>query len=250
MVRFLLRHGNDLLAMDSLRDCDVSLQEQGRLLRQEEFVVWQGRKKSNRRVFLFEELIVFSKPRKTSAGHDLYTYKNSIKMAEVGLTENIGGRGLRFEVWFRKLRSSAQTFTLQASSMDIKESWVRDLSKLLWRQAIKNRELKRQEMAKMGMGSKPGLDIKPSADNIQDRSVHTALRFAQVPRFRNSIAVSSVEHMSRYGNKRPHSIISIGSSTSSSGNSSGGYSVAGTHVSPVRHQAPVHASGNGKLWRL
>lgn len=25
MVRFQLRHGNDLLAMDSLRDCDVSL---------------------------------------------------------------------------------------------------------------------------------------------------------------------------------------------------------------------------------
>lgn len=26
MVRFQLRHGNDLLAMDSLRDCDVSVQ--------------------------------------------------------------------------------------------------------------------------------------------------------------------------------------------------------------------------------
>jgi hypothetical protein len=26
MVRFQLRHGNDLLAMDSLRDCDVSYQ--------------------------------------------------------------------------------------------------------------------------------------------------------------------------------------------------------------------------------
>lgn len=25
MVRFQLRHGNDLLAMDSLRDCDVSV---------------------------------------------------------------------------------------------------------------------------------------------------------------------------------------------------------------------------------
>lgn len=25
MVRFQLRHGNDLLAMDSLRDCDVSI---------------------------------------------------------------------------------------------------------------------------------------------------------------------------------------------------------------------------------
>ena len=140
MVKFLLRHGNDLLAMDSLRDCDVSLQEQGQLLRQEEFVIWQGRKKSIRRVFLFEELIVMSKPKRNSSGHDIYTYKNSMKMADVGLTENIGGRGLRFEIWFRKLKNRpGDTFTLQASNMEVKESWVRDISKLLWRQAIKNR---------------------------------------------------------------------------------------------------------------
>lgn len=150
MVRFQLRHGNDLLAMDSLRDCDVSrffriqfpfpffdilplfaesdswrmseeimisnndsdhraitspyffpffffhplvdyllfmhkalsmtmqkswssilfdlqvnLKEQGRLLRQNEFLVWQGKgKKCLRHVFLFEELILFSKARR------------------------------------------------------------------------------------------------------------------------------------------------------------------------------------------
>lgn len=63
MVRFQLRHGNDLLAMDSLRDCDVNLKEQGRLLRQNEFLVGEGRngKKHIRQVFLFEELILFSK---------------------------------------------------------------------------------------------------------------------------------------------------------------------------------------------
>lgn len=65
MVRFQLRHGNDLLAMDSLRECDVNLKEQGRLLRQNEFLVWQGKgKKCLRQVFLFEELILFSKARR------------------------------------------------------------------------------------------------------------------------------------------------------------------------------------------
>lgn len=66
MVRFQLRHGNDLLAMDSLRDCDVNVKEQGRLLRQSEFLVWEGRggKKSLRQVFLFEELVLFSKARR------------------------------------------------------------------------------------------------------------------------------------------------------------------------------------------
>lgn len=66
MVKFQLRHGNDLLAMDSLRDCDVNVKEQGRLLRQNEFLVWQGRsgRKSLRQIFLFEDLVLFSKARR------------------------------------------------------------------------------------------------------------------------------------------------------------------------------------------
>lgn len=65
-MKFQLRHGNDLLAMDSLRDCDVNVKEQGRLLRQNEFLVWQGKggKKSLRQIFLFEELVLFSKARR------------------------------------------------------------------------------------------------------------------------------------------------------------------------------------------
>jgi len=34
LVKFQLRHGNDLLTMDSIRDCDVNLKEQGKLLLQ------------------------------------------------------------------------------------------------------------------------------------------------------------------------------------------------------------------------
>ena len=34
LVKFQLRHGNDLLTMDSIRECDVNLREQGNLLRQ------------------------------------------------------------------------------------------------------------------------------------------------------------------------------------------------------------------------
>lgn len=42
------------------------MKEQGRLLRQNEFLVWQGRagRKTLRQVFLFEDLILFSKARR------------------------------------------------------------------------------------------------------------------------------------------------------------------------------------------
>jgi len=56
------------------------------LLRQAEFTVYFRRKKCVRRVFLFEEVIIFSKTRRNSNGSDTYIYKTSIKVSSaVGL---------------------------------------------------------------------------------------------------------------------------------------------------------------------
>lgn len=223
MVRFQLRHGNDLLAMDSLKQCDFNLQEQGRLLRQEEFLVWQGRKKSMRRVFLFEDLLVFSKAKRNSSGHEAYIYKSSIKTSDMGLTENIGDSGFKFEIWFRK-RTTRASFILQAPNIDLKKSWTREISRLLWKQAIKNRELRHAEMAKMGVGSKPCLDLKVSKNNISDRFVNVTTSSQETPRSRNSIAVCSADHL-KNGNKRPHSIISVSSASSSGSSQSSGQNI-------------------------
>ena len=45
--------------------------------RQNEFTVMSGRKKAVRRIFLFENLILFTKPKRTTQGGDVYQYKNS-----------------------------------------------------------------------------------------------------------------------------------------------------------------------------
>jgi len=58
----------------------MNLHEQGILLRQAEFIVSHGRKRSLRHVFLFEELVVFSKTHHSPTGHDNYIYKHSIKV--------------------------------------------------------------------------------------------------------------------------------------------------------------------------
>ncbi|XP_032193773.1 pleckstrin homology domain-containing family G member 4B isoform X5 [Mustela erminea] len=192
MVRFQLRHGNDLLAMDAVRGCDaagieaqspvwgedrappqeatlvhprssravsfgsdggslhghhwgrhqplaVSLKEQGPLRRQDEFIVCCGRRTHLRHVFLFEDLILFSKTRKAEGGYDTYTYKQSFKTAEIGLTENVGDSGLRFEIWFRRRRKSQDTYILQASSAEVKSAWTHVIGQILWRQALRNR---------------------------------------------------------------------------------------------------------------
>ena len=58
----------------------VNLKEQGQLRCQDEFIVCCGRRKYLRHVFLFEDLILFSKTRKIEGGYDLYIYKQSFKV--------------------------------------------------------------------------------------------------------------------------------------------------------------------------
>ncbi|XP_030637855.1 pleckstrin homology domain-containing family G member 4B [Chanos chanos] len=216
MVKFQLRHGNDLLAMDAIRGCDVNLKEQGQLRCQDEFIVWCGRKKYLRHVFLFEDLILFSKTKKIEGGYDIYIYKQSYKTAEIGMTENVGDSGLRFEIWFRR-RKSQDTFILQANSTEVKAAWTSIIGKILWRQALRNRELRMQEMVSMGIGNKPFMDIKPSDAAISDRAIDYIMKGSE-SRTRASIAVSSFDHSTPF--KRPHSTISNSSSSSSSSQSS------------------------------
>ncbi|XP_059523761.1 puratrophin-1 [Myotis daubentonii] len=196
LVRFQLRHGNDLLAMDAIQGCDVNLKEQGQLVRQDEFTVRAGRHKSLRRVFLFEELLLFSKPRRGPTGTDMFAYKRSFKMADLGLTECCGDSNLRFEIWFRR-RKARDTFVLQAASLATKQAWTADISRLLWKQAVHNKEMRMAEMVSMGVGNKAFRDIAPNEEAISDRTINYVLKCREV-RSRASIAVAPLDCESPY----------------------------------------------------
>uniref|UniRef100_A0A069DN39 Puratrophin protein n=1 Tax=Clytia hemisphaerica TaxID=252671 RepID=A0A069DN39_9CNID len=142
LVKFQLRHGNDLLAMDSIRSSDVSMKDQGCLIRQADFTIVSGRRKQERRVFLFEDLLVFAKTKKTKGKGDEFIYKQSIKMVDLGLTENIGESGLRFEVWYRRWKKgkATESYILQAPTASEKNDWTLAISQILWKQATKNKE--------------------------------------------------------------------------------------------------------------
>ena len=74
----------------------VNLKEQGQLRCQDEFIVCCGRKKYLRHVFLFEDLILFSKTKKVDGGYDTYMYKQSFKVTRLPLTGRrwVSGPGL------------------------------------------------------------------------------------------------------------------------------------------------------------
>ncbi|XP_018533165.1 uncharacterized protein LOC108884034 [Lates calcarifer] len=223
VIHFQLRHGNNLLAMDAIHNCDVNLKEQGQLIRQDEFLVTFRKKKCFRHIFLFQELILFSKTRKTDVGNDTYIYKQSFKTSDIGMTQNSGDSGLCFEIWFRK-RKTQDTYILQAVSREVKEAWTKDLERILWEQAVHNREVRMQERVFMGIGNKPFMDIQPSEAAISDRAVNYVLMGRISAENRVLSTVGSCGAQVRLPGVRPKSVGS-GSSLSSS-SSSGGCSLS------------------------
>ncbi|XP_017553405.1 quattro isoform X1 [Pygocentrus nattereri] len=221
VIQFQLRHGNNLLAMDDIQDCDVNLKEQGQLIRQDEFLVSYRKKKCYRHVFLFQDLILFSKTKKTEVGNDTYIYKQSFKTSDIGMTHNCGDSGLCFEIWFRR-RKSQDTYTLQAGTREIKEAWTKDLERILWEQAVHNKEIRMQERVFMGIGYKPFMDIMPSEAAICDRAINCAL----TGRDCKAADISGMaDSQGRFPGQRPNSTGSV-SCTSSSSSSSGRGSVS------------------------
>ncbi|XP_043946130.1 uncharacterized protein KIAA1755 homolog [Protopterus annectens] len=238
VVQFQLRHGNDLLAMDDIQNCDVNLKEQGQLIRQDEFLVSFRKKKCFRHLFLFQELILFSKTKKTSVGNDVYVYKQSFKTSEIGMTHNSGVNGLGFEIWFRRQKSD-DTYIIQAPSQEVKDAWTRDLEWILWTQALRNREMRIQERVLMGIGNKPFMDIQPSEAAISDRAINYSLLGKE---YKPKPALADSSSHESLCSQRPNSTGS-GTSTSSFTSLSSSSSGLGSLGSPAFASSPCFQMG-------
>ena len=61
-----------------------------------------------------------------------------MKTSDIGFTAKMGDSSTRFEIWFRK-RKPNETIVMEATNSDVKEAWVEDISRILWKQALRNR---------------------------------------------------------------------------------------------------------------
>ncbi|XP_044305998.1 rho guanine nucleotide exchange factor 40 [Varanus komodoensis] len=157
------QRGQDLLAAEQIRGCEVKLSEQGPLLQRGELVMVCGRRKCQRHIFLFEQLLLFTKCKGAEGG---YVCKQALQTASMGLTESVGPTGLRFELWFGR-GPTRQSFTLQAASAEVKHQWTNVIAQLLWRQAaqpavsmsISSCPPQRLTPLGLGPGPPPGLSL-------------------------------------------------------------------------------------------
>uniref|UniRef100_A0A3Q0T668 non-specific serine/threonine protein kinase n=1 Tax=Amphilophus citrinellus TaxID=61819 RepID=A0A3Q0T668_AMPCI len=124
---------NDMMNLGRLQGFEGKLTSQGKLLQQETFFVTVQdagvlSRSKERRVFLFEQIVIFSELLRKGSSTPGYQFKKSIKVSYLGLEDIVDNDPCKFVLLSR---GSSERFTLQAANVDIKQVWVRHIQELL-----------------------------------------------------------------------------------------------------------------------
>ncbi|XP_044200459.1 guanine nucleotide exchange factor DBS isoform X2 [Thunnus albacares] len=155
----ILKAVNDSMHLIAITGYEGNLSELGRLLMQGSFSVWTEHKKGHakvkdlarfkpmqRHLFLHEKALLFCKRREENGeGYEKapsYSFKHSLSMSAVGITENAKGDNKKFEIW---CNSREEVFIVQAPTPEIKTAWVNEIRKVLTQQLKACRDASQQK---------------------------------------------------------------------------------------------------------
>uniref|UniRef100_A0A8C9WDE8 MCF.2 cell line derived transforming sequence-like 2 n=1 Tax=Scleropages formosus TaxID=113540 RepID=A0A8C9WDE8_SCLFO len=185
----IVKSVNDSMHQIAITGFEGNLYELGKLLMQGSFNVWTEHKKGHskvkdlarfkpmqRHLFLYSKMLLFCKKREeTSDGHEKspsYSFKHSLKMSAVGITENVKGDLKKFEVWYN---GREEVYIIQASSMDVKNMWVSEIRKVLTGQLEACRGTRAPRVLKQRIGS-----LHPARHILTHRHPPGCVLFAKV----------------------------------------------------------------------
>uniref|UniRef100_A0A8C5P9P9 MCF.2 cell line derived transforming sequence like n=1 Tax=Leptobrachium leishanense TaxID=445787 RepID=A0A8C5P9P9_9ANUR len=150
----ILKAVNDSMHQIAITGYEGNLNDLGKLRMQGSFNVWTEHKKGHskvkdlarfkpmqRHLFLHEKAVLFCKKREENGeGYEKapsYSYKHSLNMTAVGITENVKGDNRKFEIWYN---AREEVYIVQAPTPGIKETWVTEIRKVLTSQLQACRE--------------------------------------------------------------------------------------------------------------
>ncbi|KAL8603862.1 hypothetical protein ACOMHN_049681 [Nucella lapillus] len=129
------KKANDAMHLSMLEGVEDSLGALGEVLLQDAFTVWDPkqiiRKGRERRLFLFDVCLLFSKEVKDSSGKSKYMYKFKMMISEINITEHIEGDETKLALWTGRAPISDYRIILKASSLDVKQQWVKKMRELI-----------------------------------------------------------------------------------------------------------------------
>uniref|UniRef100_A0A674E9U9 Rho guanine nucleotide exchange factor 25 n=1 Tax=Salmo trutta TaxID=8032 RepID=A0A674E9U9_SALTR len=135
---FVPKRCNDMMNVGRLQGFEGKITAQGKLLQQDTFTVVEQdssflSRAKERRVFLFEQLVIFSEPIDRKKGFSLpgYTFKSSIKVSCLGVEAPVEGEAGRLVLTSRGADGSVVRYVLQAASPEVCRAWVNDVGQIL-----------------------------------------------------------------------------------------------------------------------
>ncbi|XP_075055453.1 rho guanine nucleotide exchange factor 25 isoform X2 [Mixophyes fleayi] len=217
---FVPKRCNDMMNLGRLQGFEGKITAQGKLLQQDTFAVLEQESSflmrgKERRVFLFEQIIIFSEPIDKKKGFSLpgYIFKNSIKISCLGIEESVDNDPCRFALTSRGADRSVVRYILQAPSPEIRTAWVRDIGQILdsqrnflnalqspieyQRRESKSNSLGRSSNSSMMETARGGLRPHSSASMDRNKIPNLKSYNSSLP----SLYLPSNPRESRFGNK-------------------------------------------------
>ncbi|XP_041639262.1 rho guanine nucleotide exchange factor 25 [Cheilinus undulatus] len=185
---FVPKRCNDMMNVGRLQGFEGKITAQGKLLQQDTFSVSEQEggllsRPRERRVFLFEQLVIFSEPIDKKKGFALpgYIFKNSIKVSCLGVEDHSEEDPCCLALTSRGTNGALTRFIMQASSPDIQKAWLSDVVQILETQrnflnALQSPiEYQRKESKSNSLGrnmkspSTPASGLRPHSSASMDR---------------------------------------------------------------------------------
>ncbi|XP_070989800.1 obscurin-like isoform X38 [Oncorhynchus clarkii lewisi] len=137
MVSSLPQRSENTHHVSMIENYPATLDVLGEPIRQGPFMVWEGapgvRSSSrghHRHAFLFKNYVIICKSKRdTNTDTQGYVFKNMMKLNNIDVNETVEGDDRAFEIWHER-EDSVRKYTLQARTVIIKNSWLRDLREL------------------------------------------------------------------------------------------------------------------------
>ncbi|XP_068196494.1 obscurin [Antennarius striatus] len=143
MVSALPQRSENTHHVSMIENYPATLEVLGEPVRQGPFQVWEGApgirtssRGHHRHVFLFKNYCIICKPKRDSnTDTQAYIFKNMMKLNNIDVNEAVEGDDRAFEIWHER-EDSVRKYTLQARTVIIKNSWLRDLRELQQRYSM------------------------------------------------------------------------------------------------------------------
>ncbi|KAM4028780.1 triple functional domain protein isoform 3-T5 [Anomaloglossus baeobatrachus] len=131
----VLKRCNDMMNVGRLQGFDGKIVAQGKLLLQDLFLVSNqdaGLHYKERRVFLFEQIVIFSEPLDKKRGFSTpsFLFKSSIKVCCLTMEECIDSDPCTFSLLSRS-GESTERYILNSTSPAVRQLWILEINKIL-----------------------------------------------------------------------------------------------------------------------